>query len=251
MNADALTQLVTCELKRLWRIPAFSIPTLVLPSLFFLLFGVPHADQLIDGMPAGQYLLISYGTFAVMSVGMFAFGASLASEREHGWSNLIRIASVPPALYLGSKLIVATLFAAATIVVLLLFAALNTMGSVNAEVVRVLMICVLPGVVTFSALGMVIGYLCAAHSAAAVANIVFIPLAFASGLFVPLQALPTVLQHLAPFLPSFHLAMIGWSQLAGRQDEVSLAIVMMIGYTTAFLLLALWAYQREEAREYE
>jgi ABC-2 type transport system permease protein len=251
MSLVVLKQLIGCELARLWRTPGFSIPTLVLPLILFTLFGLPHAQREIDGVAAVDYLLVSFSTFAVMSIGMFSFGVGVSSERESGWNKLIRLAPLNAGLYLASKFIVAALFALASISLLLGLAALSLKGSVSGTLVMTLLLFVWPGVVTFSALGLALGYLCRAHAASAVANIVFVPLAFTSGLFVPLESLPPVVQSIAPLLPSYHLAAMGWSWLAeGRGSAIVVGMVLLTGFTAAFTLLAQWAYHREEAKEF-
>jgi ABC-2 type transport system permease protein len=250
MSYSMLWQLVVCELARLWRTPGFSVPTLVLPLVMFVLFGLPHVERRIDGIAAIDYLLVSFSAFSVMSIGMFSFGVGVAAERESGWSKLMRLAPLQVGIYLASKFIVAAAFAFVS-VSLLLGLAMLSIGAVGPLLVSTLYLFVLPGVVTFSALGLALGYLCRAHAATAVANIVFVPLAFASGLFVPLESLPPVVQSIAPLLPSYHLASIGWSRLAGdRVDHISLGVVMLLGFTAGFTLLAQWAYEREETKEF-
>ena len=59
------------------------------------------------------------------------------------------------------------------------------------------------------------------------ANLIYLPLSFASGLFVPLNQLPVFIQNLAPYLPSYHYAQLAWSALgagpgvAGRELAVA------------------------------
>jgi ABC-2 type transport system permease protein len=251
MNITALVVLIISEASRLARTPAFSVPTLMLPSMFFLFFGVPHLDQDIEGLAASEHMLVSFSTFSVMSVGLFSFGVSIASERESGWNKLLRIAPLPAWLYFVSKLIVATMFAAASIVTLLIVASLFAAESMSGRMVITLFIVVLPGVVPFSALGLAIGYLCPAHAASAVANIIFLPLAFASGLFVPLNALPEVVRDIAPLLPSYHLAAMGWSRIAGDgSGDFAVSFGTLIAFSIASLWLAQWAHRREETREF-
>jgi ABC-2 type transport system permease protein len=251
MRWDVLCALVVSELCRLWRTPAFSVPTLVLPSMFFLFFGVPHLSSTLEGLRAAEYMLVSFSTFSVMSVGLFSFGVSVANERESGWNKLIRLAPVSSWLYLLSKLIVAALFGAASIFGLLLVASFFAEGGISLMLCITLFTLVLPGVVPFSALGLAIGYLCPAHAASAVANIVFLPLAFASGLFVPLSALPVVVQDLAPLLPSYHLAAMGWRRVAGHgPGEILPSLLVLLCFTAASLWLAQWAHRREESREF-
>jgi ABC-2 type transport system permease protein len=251
MSGGALKRLVILELVRLWRTPAFSVPTLAFPAMFFGMFGLPQAQRQIGGVELAYYLLVSYSTFAVMSVGLFAFGASIAVERECGWSKLIRLAPVSPLLFLSSKLIVAFCFAAGSVTLLIVFAAATLDSGLNLPLIAGPVVGVLPGVITFAALGMTIGYLCPAQAAAAITNVVYVPLAFASGLFVPIEYLPPLVQCVAPFLPSYHLAKLGWGQLdPARAASLSPSILTLIAFTVAFVWLACRSYARERSREY-
>lgn len=251
MKFIGLLALIVTEVSRLWRTPAFSVPTLVLPALFFLLFGVPRIEADMTGAREVEHMLVSFSTFSVMSVGLFSFGVSVASERESGWNKLIRVVPLPSWLYMVSKFIVAATFAAASILALLIVASLFEAGSISLKLVLTLFMIILPGVVPFSALGLAIGYLCPAHAASAVANIIFLPLAFASGLFVPLQALPEVVRDIAPWLPSYHLAVMGWSRIAqgdSRDFAWSLGVLLLFGLGSMWL--AQWAHRREETKEF-
>ena len=59
----------------------------------------------------------------------------------------------------------------------------------------------LAGSVPFIALGFAIGYLCGPNVAPAVANLVYLPLSFASGLFMPLSQLPGFVRASRPTCP--------------------------------------------------
>jgi ABC-2 type transport system permease protein len=65
------------------------------------------------------------------------------------------------------------------------------------------------GVVPFCAIGLLVGALVKATSAPAVLNLIYLPMSFLSGLWVPLNFLPHSLARLAPLWPSWQLAQIG------------------------------------------
>ena len=71
-----------CELVRLAREPAFGVPVLAFPAMFYLLFAV----VLNRGNPgAAAYLLASYGAFGVVGAALFGFGVTIAMDRERGY----------------------------------------------------------------------------------------------------------------------------------------------------------------------
>src|SRR5215467_9467077 len=97
------------EFLRVLRTPAFALPTLLFPPMFYLLFGLLLNRGSAD---AAHYLFATYSIFGVMAPSLFGFGVGVAIERERGWLALKRVAPMPPAAYLLAKLAMAMLFAA-------------------------------------------------------------------------------------------------------------------------------------------
>jgi len=104
--------------------------------------------------------------------------------------------------------------------------------------------------VPFIALGFAIGYLSGPNVAPAAANLVYLPLAFASGLFLPLSQLPAFVQHIAPYLPAYHYGQLAWSAVGAASEPLWVATAWLAGFTVLFLAIALRAYRREESRKF-
>jgi energy-coupling factor transporter ATP-binding protein EcfA2 len=88
------------------------------------------------------------------------------------------------------------------------------------------------------------------HAAPAIANLIYLPLSFASGLFMPLAQLPGFVQALAPYLPSYHYAQLAWSALGAGRESLGVSLLWLGGYTALFLTLAVKAYRREERAKF-
>ena len=242
---------VYLEVIKLLRVPMFSIPTFLFPILFFAMFGLPNVDDTLDGIDAGRYTMASYGTYAVMATALFSFGVTIATERGLGWNKLLRTTPLGPVTYFAAKISMAVLFGAAVLTALFSFGAL--VGGIEMGLglwVKLGGLLVL-GMVPFVCLGLLLGYVCGPNSAAAFANLVFLPLAFGSGLFLPLEFLPGVVQDAAPYLPSYHVAQLGWHLLGAGDDAPMWAHLLWVaGYALAFLALALVAYRRDEGKTF-
>ena len=65
------------------RTPAFAVPTLFFPIMFYLLFGI-FLGSMRGNSAMSQYTFATYGVFGAMGPGLFGFGVSLAIEREQG-----------------------------------------------------------------------------------------------------------------------------------------------------------------------
>ncbi|WP_266181092.1 ABC transporter permease [Dyella humicola] len=225
------------ECLRYLRAPGFLLPVTLFPTIFYLLFGVVmnrdgHAD-------AARYLLASYGVFGVMSPGLFGFGVSLAIERDNGLLTLKRALPMPPGAYLLGKMLMAMLAAGTVIVLLMLLATGLAHVSLSLGQAGMLMLTGMLGVLPFCAMGMFIGTLVKGQGAPGVLNLIYLPMSFLSGLWVPLSMLPAPLQHIAPIWPSAHLQALALGALDLSQAASAWPHVLVLGaYAVVFLLLA-------------
>jgi len=223
------------ECLRYLRAPSFMLPITLFPCMFYLVFGVLMARH--EGADAARYLLASYATFGVMSPGLFGFGVSLALERDGGLLTLKRALPMPPGAYLLGKMLMA--MAAAAFVVLLLLA-LSQVAHVALSLTQAsaLLATGTLGVLPFCALGMYVGTLVKGQGGPGVLNLIYLPMAFLSGLWFPLPMLPRVLQQIAPVWPSWHLDRLALAAVGMRQDAPLPHVLVLLGFTIAFLLLA-------------
>jgi ABC-2 type transport system permease protein len=224
------------EFLRLLRTPSFALPSLLFPCLFYVLFGVLLNRSSGD---AARYLLATYGVFGVMGVGLFAFGVTVAIEREQGFLIYKRALPMPPGAYLFAKMAMAMLFA--MMISLLLATLAATLGGVDLRASQWLMLWMVNvvGVLPFAALGLYIGSLVGGQGAPAVVNLLYLPMAFLSGLWLPLKLLPTWIAKLAPVWPSYHHSQIAL-KVIGMDAGGSLALHLgvLVGITALFFLLA-------------
>ena len=193
------------EFLRVLRTPAFAVPTLMFPPLFFLLFGLllNHGNA-----GAAHYLFATYSVFGVMAPSLFGFGVAVAIEREKGWLALKRVAPMPPGAYLLAKLAMAMLCAA--IIYLILAAMACALGGVRLPAGQWLALgaIAVAGALPMCALGLIIGSRANASAAPALVNLIYLPMSFLSGLWMPLSMLPHFLQQIAPLWPAWHLGQL-------------------------------------------
>ena len=96
------------------REPAFAIPTLAFPLLFYLFFGVIMGTRGAS-LAVPTYTLATYGVFGVLGPALFGFGAGLANERDTGVLLLKQTTPMPAGAYLFAKVIAALIFCAAVV----------------------------------------------------------------------------------------------------------------------------------------
>jgi ABC-2 type transport system permease protein len=250
LGAMLLAQ-IRSELRMRWRLPAFSASNLLLPVVLFSFFGLPFAGRTGPrGLDIGVVLLISFSAYAVGQVMVYGFGIGVAMERGQKIDVLMRATPLPPGVYLAAKVVVAMLFG--LLATLILFAYAGVVGGIRvAPGVWVSVIArLLAGSVPLIALGFAIGYVAGPNAAPAVVNLVYLPLAFASGLFLPPEQLPAFVQRVAPYLPTYHYAQLAWSAIGAGREPVSTSVVWLVGYSALFLWAAIRAYRREAALKF-
>jgi len=242
---------VRCEILRLFRMPMFSIPSLLFPILFFAMFGIPFANDVQGSINNGRFMMASFGTYAVMSVAMSSFSASIAVERGSGWNRFLRTTPMSSLTYFLGKIAMAVAFELITLIAFFVFA--DIVGHVHlslatwSELTGLMLIGTLP----FISLGFFLGYISGPTSATIIANLIFFPMSFASGLFVPLTILPKFVQHAAQYLPSYNVAQLGWTALGASGDKaVWVNLCWIAGYTIAFLLMAIFVYRRDQGNNF-
>ena len=240
--ANAYVQEARCEILRYLRNPGFLLPIILFPAAFYLMFGVALAGT--NGAPAARYLLASYSTFGVMAPGLFGFGVSLALERDSGLLTLKRALPMPPGAYLLGKMLMAMVVAAVVGVLLLLLAVfLAGVELTAAQGSRLLLVDML-GVLPFCALGLMVGTLLKGQGAPGLLNLVYLPMAFLSGLWFPLKMMPPILGQLAPLWPSYHLNMLALSAVGFDTGAGWPRVLVLAGFTAVFLLVASRRLQR-------
>ena len=239
------------ELLIRWRVPAFSVTNLVLPIVFFIFFGLPIAHlRSGDGVSIGAYLLASFGAYAVGNVMVYGFGIGVANERGMKIDRLMRASPLPPFVFMLAKVLTALLFALLALVLLIGFGIVAGGVRETPAVWATIITRLLAGSLPFIALGFAIGYSSGPNAAPALANLIYLPLSFASGLFMPLDRLPGFVQRIAPYLPSYHYGQLAWSAVGAPSEPLLTSLVWLAGYTALFMAVTMRAYRREQSLKF-
>lgn len=225
------------EFLRLLRSPSFAVPTLVFPPMFYTLFAILLNHR--GGLEVATYLLATYGVFGVMAPGLFGFGVAIAMDRERGFLALKRAQPVPAGAVLLSRMAMAMVFAVA--IALLLLAIGVGPGGVRLTPSRALLLVLVDmlGVLPFCAIGLFVGSVVGGQGAPAVINMIYLPMAFLAGLWMPLSMLPAFIATLAPLWPAHHLAQIALAAVGARHDgAVGVHVAVLAAYALVFFLAA-------------
>lgn len=231
------------QVVELVRFPGFSVGTLAFPSIFFLLFGLPRAGR------HPELLLASYAAFAVLGVGFFQFGVSGASERGTPWQAWLRTLPAPPAARIGARVIAALALTLASVTIVLAVALGTTSASLSTVAWIRLVVALLAGSAPFVVLGLVIAYWTSPKSALPVANILYILLSYAGGLWTGPSDLPRAVKSISPYTPARQWGDVLWPAVAGGPWRASHWLILC-AYAVGFGALAAWGFAREELQRY-
>lgn len=240
------------ELLKQLRLPAYVLPSIAFPSLFYTLFGLVWGASPVPGtpIPMSYYLLATYGTFGVVGAAMFGLGVGVATERGQGWLAVKRASPMPPLAYFSAKIAMSMLFGVAIGALLALLAV--TLGEVRmgAGAWLGMALTLVLGAVPFCAMGCALGFILGPNSAPAVVNLVYLPMSLASGLWIPIDFLPSLLRALAPWLPTYHLAEIALHWVGGRAGTVAMHVAALALFAVLFTMLATLAYRHDRGKTY-
>ncbi len=225
------------------RYPAYVVPTLVFPSVFFLFFAVP-------GDEAGATArMATFAGFAAIGVAFFQFGVGIAVERASPWEAYLRTLPIGVGTRLGARLLSASAFAAVAAGGVLLVAVVTTGAELAPLRWLGLGTALLVGTVPFALLGIALGYWVPARGALPVANLLYLSLAYAGGLWIRPADLPPAVQDLSEVLPTRALS----DALVATTSQPAVAWrswLVLAGFGALFGLLASWGYRRDEGRRF-
>lgn len=197
------------EFVRLMRTRTFSFSVIGFPVVFYLFFGiVMNRGQQIGSISVAKYVLAGYAVFGMVGAALFGIGVGLAADLAAGWLDLKRASPMPPFAYVLAKCCSAVVFG---ILIVTLLAAIGiTLGHVQlspGEFARMVALTV-TGVVPFVCMGLCLALLVPFQSAPGITNMIYLPMSFCGGLWVPLMFLPRFMQTLAVLMPTYHLGQL-------------------------------------------
>ncbi|HUY97788.1 MAG TPA: ABC transporter permease [Verrucomicrobiae bacterium] len=234
-----------------WRIPLFAIFTIGLPVMFFALFGLPRLHQEISHhVSVGAYILASLGAYAVSNVLVYNVGIGQAQTRARKLDLLQRASPLPGWVAIAATMVGGLVLATVALLVLLFVGAI---AGVSLPLTHwlLLILALLYGAIPMLGLGLTIGYLgSSGNLAPALASLIYLPMAFASGILVPLSQLPSLVRAIAPYLPLYQVGQLGWNAVGGANESAGEAALWTAVWGVVLGGLAVWAYRRDQNRKF-
>ena len=236
------------EFLKLLRARSFSLAISGFPLMFYVLFGLSNRHVYEGSVYVTKYMLGGYACFGLIGAALFGIGVGLSAELNSGWLELKRASPMPIPAYLFAKCASAMAFGVIIVgmltVVGVAFGGVTLTGLELAKMLGV----TLAGSVSFASMGLLLALVMPANAAPGLVNLIYLPMSYMSGLWVPLKYMPHWLQHIAPLLPTYHLAQLMVGVYGYQQPGTSLLSHWnaLAGFTLVMLGLFWLVFQRKE-----
>lgn len=240
--------LLRLELRRMMRNRRTVIFSMVLPVVFFLLFGTGKDYSLQADGPHGNWaaaIMISMALYGAM-LSTTAGGAMVSTERSQGWSRQLRLTPLTPAAYIAVKVLVAMLLGGLSVVVVYAAGAL-TQARMDTHLWWETALIAWVGSLVFAAFGVFMGYLLPTDNVMQILGPGLALLAFLGGLFTPLDQMGHTFQTIAKFTPMYGVSELAHAPMTGDGPGWA-ALVNVLVWLAVFAGGAAWRFRRDTAR---
>ncbi len=236
------------EVRRLLRNRRTLIFSLVMPAMFFLIFGLnsAYASQRAGRGNVSAFIMISmalYGAVLATTSG----GAMVSVEREAGWSRQLRVTPLSPVAYIAIKMLTSLVLGLASVAVVYGAGILTHKPAMPAYVWVATALCVWIGSLLFAAFGLFVGYLLPSENVMQLIGFSLMLFSFGGGLFIPLSQFSPALRTMAAFTPLYGLNQLVHYPLVGGALEWSW-VLNLIAWLVIFVAGAVWRFRRDTAR---
>lgn len=236
------------EVRRLLRNRRTLIFSLVMPAMFFLIFGLnsAYASQRAGRGNVSAFIMISmalYGAVLATTSG----GAMVSVERAAGWSRQLRVTPLSPVAYIAIKMLTSLVLGLASVAVVYGAGILTHKPAMPAYVWVATALCVWIGSLLFAAFGLFVGYLLPSENVMQLIGFSLMLFSFGGGLFIPLSQFSPALRTMAAFTPLYGLNQLVHYPLVGGALEWSW-VLNLITWLVIFVAGAVWRFRRDTAR---
>lgn len=235
------------EVKRAIRNPYYVFWSLLIPVCFYVIFTKVFIfnDNAADQALWEAHYLMSMAAFSVMGSSVMTVGIRLVQDKQQGFITFLKVTPLPEYVYIISQMVGQSVIHILSIVVIFFAGALLNDVSLTAMQWMLSGIWILFGSLVFLALGTLVGTMNKVETASGVSNILFLGLALLGGMWMPLNAMPTLLQDIATWLPSYHYANGPWEIIRGNSPAWN-NILMLIAFLCLFMVLSVYIRRRQE-----
>jgi ABC-2 type transport system permease protein len=236
------------EVRRLTRNRRTVIIAIVVPVVFFLLFGLNKA---YDSLPKGNgnvaaSVMISLALYGAVLATSFG-GAMVSIERAQGWSRQLRLTPLSPVAYIVIKVLTALVLGFCSVAAVYITGIVTHKASMPVGIWIATGLAVWIGSLLFAAFGLFLGYLLPAENVLQLLGLILALLSFAGGLFIPISQFAQAVQDIAKWTPLYGLNQLVQTPLLGNGVDWTW-VVNVLAWLAIFAGGAIWRMRRDTAR---
>lgn len=225
-----ISYLTLFELKELFRYKTTIFWNFLLPFILLLTLGFIFGDD----KSYLYFLLPGIIGINIVSISLFSVGTNLASYKEQ--NVLKRLALLPITKW---EYVIGHVLARTSILLLQAFFILvlgNLIFGIHFfENIFSLFVIIFLGIIIFSTLGVALASITnRAETTSALANVIFFPMLFFSGAYIPIEKIPSFLHPIVYFLPLTHFIL--------PFREVFIGNFQLKNYFNNFMILFIWFF---------
>lgn len=235
------------ELRRMYREPRLLIFTIAMPVILFLALSpgiTKGAKTPQDAKDTLAYLMVAWAAYGAL-IGTFSSGVGVSTERAAGWLRQLRITPLPPPSVVVVKAIACSLVAVPAALVLSLIGIAKGVEFGGGNIALLVLVMWL-GSVPFALIGLAIGFVLPPNLAQPASFLVSFTLAFAGGIFIPIDSMPSTMQSVVKWTPSFRFNQNGVDILQHNGMSVQ-GWLIIAAWAVIFGALAALAYRKSAA----
>jgi len=237
------------ELKRAFRNPRFMIFAFAFPVFLFLIqSNVFIMDDDPGKATATAVIMVNMLAFGVFFAAM-SNGGRLATERAAGWQRQLRLTPLTGRGYMLGKGLTGLLLCVPVLIAVPIIAVLANDVSLDAAQWTRILAGTLLGGIPFILLGLLIGQLARPDTLQPLNMGLTLVMGFLGGMWIPVDAMPTWMQNIAPILPSYWLTQMGRGAVTGDLSRsLGLTAAVLAAWVIVLGGLVIWRYRKDSAR---
>jgi ABC-2 type transport system permease protein len=234
------------EVRRLTRNRRTVAVTVIVPAVLFFLLKANKRDLVLGGTQfASASTMIGIAVYGAM-LAATSGGARVSIERALGWSRQLRLTPLRPLAYIAIKLLTAMLLGLVSVAVVYVIGAVDGVQMTPATWVLTGILAWTASLV-FASFGVFMGYLLPSENVMQVIGPILGIFSLFGGLFIPISLLPSAMQDIAPFMPTYGVAAIARFPLVGGAFDPAWLLSVTV-WTAAFAVAAMVLFRRDTAR---
>jgi ABC-2 type transport system permease protein len=239
------------------RTPIAAFFSLGFPLMFLVLLLALSGNETVDtreGLRLAQFFTPSMMVFGIVSSTYTNLATSIPIARDEGILKKVLATPLPRWTYVLGRILSATWFALLGATLMTVVAVVLFNVHIYGRVLPGMLMTIIVGAVSMCAVGLAVGSLApSGDSAPALANLTFLPIAFISGLFFPLDNAPQWVVTLGNIFPIKHFADIMQAVFDPRTEAPGLfwgdlAVIVVWGVLGAVVAVRRFSWQPRTPR---